>query len=35
LAARADQMADMVKVLEDWEAALEDITNGGPHNGAS
>jgi hypothetical protein len=29
------EMADMVKVLEDWEAALDDITNGGPHNDAS
>jgi hypothetical protein len=29
------EMADMVKVLEDWEAALHDITNGGPQNGAS
>jgi hypothetical protein len=29
------EMADMVKVLEDWEAALDDITNGAPHNGAS
>jgi hypothetical protein len=28
------EIADMVKVLEDWEAALDDITNGGPHNGA-
>jgi len=29
------EMADMVKMLEDWEAALDDITNGGLHNGAS